>query len=331
MAKILPTKSIYYNDVNLINDRVSQVRSRVTDVPRELHRFIVSPMAALVGETFANEAARLGLTVCLHRFCSIEDEVKLYKSIPFKENVYCSIGLNDLARFSELNRAGCDNFVLDIALGFHPDVGKYLMELEKYGVIDKIILGNIHTDRGYDYLRDAANNAGIPHVIVRCGIGNGVACSSSDEVGVNRGQITEIMECDQVKRSMDFLCADGGIHKGGSICKAFAAGADYAMMGGFWMKAKEAESNIIGDGSYWGGASIKQQELIHGKKIRHSEGKVLENFNDPADLKPLEEIVNDLWLSVASSVSYSGYKTLTEAVGNGLFEIKQNSLPPKRR
>ena len=57
MATILKTKSIYYNDVNLIA-QPSAVNSR-SEVPRELNRIIVSPMEAVIGETFAKEADRL--------------------------------------------------------------------------------------------------------------------------------------------------------------------------------------------------------------------------------------------------------------------------------
>jgi hypothetical protein len=349
MPTILNSKSIYYNDVNLINDKVSQVRSRL-DVPKELHRFIVSPMAAVVGKTFANEAAKLGLTICLHRFCTWQEELDIYLSIPeqYRKNVYCSIGLKDIERFVKLQyQGGCFNFVVDIALGFHPDIEEYLKELQQHGLINKLILGNIHTGSGYNYLREAAFQSKIPEVIIRTGVGNGISCESSDATGINRGQITEISECrftenrhvgsfgndEVIKRDKfpSYICADGGIHKIGNACKAFACGADYVMMGGFWMQAREAESNLNGDSSFWGGASTKQQQLIHGKKIRHSEGKELKNFVNIADLKPLKEIVDDLWLSVASYVSYSGYETLTEVIGNGIFEIKENSLPPKNR
>ena len=43
MAKILATKSIYYNDVNLIAQS-AKIESR-KDVPLELDRIIVSPMS----------------------------------------------------------------------------------------------------------------------------------------------------------------------------------------------------------------------------------------------------------------------------------------------
>ena len=47
-------------------------------------------------------------------------------------------------------------------------------------------------------------------------------------------------------------------------------------------------------------------------------------------VKSLNELVDDLWGGLASAVSYSGYKTLTGFISNGIFEIKENSLPPGR-
>jgi hypothetical protein len=47
-------------------------------------------------------------------------------------------------------------------------------------------------------------------------------------------------------------------------------------------------------------------------------------------LSPLETLVDELWGGISSAVSYSGYETLKDFIGNGVFELKQNSLPPKR-
>ncbi len=128
-------------------------------------------------------------------------------------------------------------------------------------------------------------------------------------------------------RDKPFIIADGGIKNAGYASKAFGAGADYVMMGGYFAKAFEAETHVRGDGYYWGGASHKQQILSTGKVYRHSEGKEVPILNE---LAPLETLVDELWGGISSAVSYSGYDTLSKFIGNGVFEIKQNSLPPKR-
>lgn len=337
MVTILESKSLYYNDVNIVSDSLGQVIHR-QDIPKELWRIIVSPMDAVVGQIFAMEAASLGLTVVLHRFCAPERQLKIYKSIYNKENIYCAIGLEeDLTRLDLLIKAGCDKFCIDIALGTHPLLPHKIDKITKTypNHIKSLMLGNVHHKTGIEYCYNLGTQAKVNHIITRVGIGNGIGCSSSDMVGVNRGPITEIIECNhfaqfQIKPKIS-VCADGSLRKPGYFCKAFAAGADYCMAGGYWMQTKEAESNFHGDGSFWGGASHKQQIKVYGRKKIHSEGKEIEKLYDKKHLRYLSEVVDELWFAIASYVSYSGHKTLSSAIGNGTFEIKQNSLPPKER
>lgn len=188
------------------------------------------------------------------------------------------------------------------------------------------MVGNVMTADGinlYSYFSKY-----IPEVLIRVGIAGGSACATSDATGYNRGQITEIIECsDQADIDNLKVIADGGIKNGNYAAKAFGAGADYVMMGGYFARAKEAYTWETGDGTYWGGASTKQQQLYGGVR-RHSEGKVYEV--DRNSVKSLQELVDDLWGGLSSAVSYSGYKSLTDFVGNGIFEVKENSLPPGR-
>jgi GMP reductase len=174
--------------------------------------------------------------------------------------------------------------------------------------------------------------------LVRVGIAGGSPCATNDSTGYNRGPITEIMEIDESNpwdpitdklypNRKPFIIADGGIKNSGYAAKAFGVGADYVMMGGYFAKAFEAETHLRGDGTYWGGASHKQQILSTGKAYRHSEGKEVPILDE---LSPLETLVDELWGGISSAVSYGGYDTLTNFIGNGVFEIKQNSLPPRR-
>ena len=328
MATILDTKSIYYNDVNLIAS-LAKVNSR-SEVPRELNRIFVAPMSSIIGKTFALEANRLGLGLLLHRFCTPAEEAELYQSIPDKSNVFCSIGLNDWERVNVLKDAGCENWLIDIANGYIPSIRESVGALGaiKNIKISKVMCGNIHSIGGYQFLEEVLNYWGIDRYI-RVGIAGGSPCATSDTTGVNRGQITEIMECAEYSRHKNSnLCADGGIKNGNYAAKAFAAGADYILMGGYFSKAREAETHIMGDGSYWGGASYKQAEIYSKVARKHSEGKVLQV--DATEVKPLETLVDELWGGLASAVSYCGANNLTNFIGNGVFEIKQNSLPPKR-
>ena len=96
MATFLKSKSLYYNDVNLIA-QPSQVNSR-SEIPNEINRIIVSPMEAIVGKTFAKEADRLGLSICLHRFCPPERQLDIFNELENKHRVFVSVGLHDIDR-----------------------------------------------------------------------------------------------------------------------------------------------------------------------------------------------------------------------------------------
>lgn len=336
MAQILKTKSIYYNDVNLIA-QPCKVKSR-KDIPIELNRIIVSPMEAIVGKTFALKANELGLTLCLHRFCSIEEQVELYNCLPKPRDVFASIGLNDWDRVNELEKAGVTSWLIDMANGYMAkDIDECVSKLSDRARITNLMMGNIHSEYGFRILSNIAIDKSFSK-FVRVGIAGGSPCATNDSTGYNRGPITEIMEIEQSNpwdptsdviftQRKPRIVADGGIKNSGYAAKAFGAGADYVMMGGYFAKAFEAETHVRGDGSYWGGASHKQQILSTGKVYRHSEGKEIPILDE---LAPLETLVDELWGGISSAVSYGGYDTLTNFIGNGVFEIKQNSLPPRR-
>lgn len=320
MARFLKTKSLYYHDVNLIASRGHVVSRK--QVPAEKHRIIVAPMAAIVGEKFALEAAKQGLSVILHRFCDIETQVALYNKVKsISPHIWCAIGLKEPERVAALSKAGCANFLLDVANGYSEITIQFLNEFMKQGIVKNVMAGNVHTSTGFALLENAMHRENV-NPFVRVGIGNGAACLTTKEAtGFGRGQISEILECAEYKTEVSSQCqiiADGGIKTPADAAKAFGAGADYVMMGSYFSRAAEAETHVIGDGTYWGGASTKQQELYGGVR-RHAEGTVLK-ISDP--VKPLSELADDLWMSLASAVSYSGKSALSDFIGEGVFEIK---------
>jgi len=336
MAIILKSESIYYNDVSL-QPRPCVVDSR-KDIPVELNRIIVSPMEAIIGKTFALKANELGLTLCLHRFCSIEEQVELYSSLPNKNNIFVSIGLNDWERVQALSSVGASSWLIDMANGYmHTQIQKCVEKLSDQASVKKLMMGNICTEEGFKILSEIKSKHQHEKYI-RVGIAGGSACATNDATGFNRGPITELKEIDEynswsksnyeeISDHKPYIIADGGIKNSGYANKAFGAGADYVMMGGYFSRALEAETHVIGDGHYWGGASHKQQIKQYGKAYRHSEGKEVPISDS---LVPLEDLVAELWGGISSGVSYGGYDTLTNFIGNGVFEPKKNSLPPRR-
>jgi len=328
MPIILNTKSIYYNDCNLIAQPSHPSLVSRRDIPMELNRIFVSPMDAVVGPTFAKEASKIGLSVCIHRFTTIQNQLEIYKQTN-SSNVFASIGLNDWDRVDIL-KDYTSNWLIDCANGYLASIKTVIERLEQTAHVKNLIVGNIHSSSGIEIYKTFSGAQF--NLMFRVGIAGGSACSTSDATGVNRGQITEIIECssETEKYPNFYTIADGGIKNGNYAAKAFGAGADFIMLGGFFARAKEAETNIIGDGTFWGGASLKQQERYGGKR-RHSEGKVYKIEESLESLYDLIHGDNGIWGGLSSTVSYSGYNTLTDFIGNGVFEIKENSLPPGNR
>ena len=109
---------------------------------------------------------------------------------------------------------------------------------------------------------------GISGVLV--GVGPGAACTTRQVLGIGVPQITATIDCaaarDQYLRESGKyvpIITDGGISKGGDLCKAFAAGADAVMLGSILAQAKEAP----GQGYHWG-MSHPHPALPRGTRIK---------------------------------------------------------------
>ena len=115
------------------------------------------------------------------------------------------------------------------------------------------------------------------------------------------------------------IVSDGGIKEAGDAAKAFACGAEYVMIGSLFSKAREAECNLNGNGIFYGGASTYAKELL-GLNKNHIEGSG--ELVEKSSIAPLESIVKKITDGIKSSISYSGYESLEEYIGNGFFEMK---------
>lgn len=318
--KILKTKSVYYDDVNLIAQPTT-VLSR-SHIPKELHRIIVSPMQAVVGKTFARIAYNQGVSVSLHRFCSDQEQAEMFLHVKDsqkegdKNKIWCAIGLNDHRRFEALFEAGARNFIVDVANGYLSSIQSYLtcLTYDYKGSDCSLMVGNVHTEQGFNSYKS------FDELYIRVGIGQGSGCTTKDQTGYTRGQITEISECYHDRNTNNFIVADGGIKSGGDAAKAFGAGADYIMLGGYFAKTNEAQNVIDGVYQFWGSASQKQLDLS-GKQRDHAEGRTYDI--DQTQIQPLTKKIDELWSAISSAVSYSGYQSLSDFIGRGIYEIKE--------
>ena len=147
-------------------------------------------------------------------------------------------------------------------------------------------------------------------VAVLVGVGPGAACTTRGVLGIGVPQATAIADV-AAARSQHMLetgdyvkvIADGGMRNGGDISKAFACGADAAMIGSPLARAYEAP----GRGFHWGMATF-HPSLPRGARVKTAQNGTLEQII----LGPAHE--NDgtfnLMGSLRTSMATCGYEDI---------------------
>ena len=127
-----------------------------------------------------------------------------------------------------------------------------------------VLIGNAVT---YNVTRQLMG-CGVAGVLV--GVGPGAACTSRGVLGLGVPQVTATVDC-AAARDYHFkltgryipIITDGGMSKGGDVCKALACGSDAVMVGSAFARAEEAP----GKGNHWGMAT-PHANLPRGTRIK---------------------------------------------------------------
>jgi IMP dehydrogenase len=163
--------------------------------------------------------------------------------------------------------AGADMFVVQSTVTTTKHVAKEykVLDLFKFCKATKIpvIIGNCVTYETTLALMDT----GASGLLI--GIGPGAACTTRGVLGIGVPQVTATVDA-ATARDFYFknrgryvsIITDGGMSRGGDICKAFACGADAVMIGSSFSRAKEAP----GRGYHWGMAT-SHVNLPRGTRI----------------------------------------------------------------
>jgi len=172
-------------------------------------------------------------------------------------------------KFSKLAiSAGADIFVVQSTVTTIRHISKQYktLNLEKFCKSIKIpvILGNCVT---YETTLELMETGASGLLI---GIGPGAACTTRGVLGIGVPQVTATIDAAGArdfyfKRTGRYvsIITDGGMNRGGDICKAFACGADAVMIGSSFARAKEAP----GRGFHWGMAT-SHVNLPRGTRIQ---------------------------------------------------------------
>ncbi|MGD0016841.1 MAG: GuaB3 family IMP dehydrogenase-related protein [Verrucomicrobiia bacterium] len=147
---------------------------------------------------------------------------------------------------------------------------------------------------------------------VLIGVGPGAACTTRGVLGIGVPQVTATVDCAAArdhyfKQTGKYIpiITDGGMSKGGDICKAFACGADAVMIGSAFARAKEAP----GRGFHWGMAT-PHANLPRGTRIRVGvTGPLKQILFGPAEL---DDGSQNLMGALATCMGNVGKRTIRE-------------------
>ena len=150
--------------------------------------------------------------------------------------------------------------------------------------------------------------------IVKVGIGPGSVCTTRIKTGIGYPQLSAVIECADAAHGLDaHIIADGGCVNSGDIVKAFAAGADFVMLGGMLAGHDECDGEVENGVMKFYGMASESAMSRHGNHnaYRGVEGKTGEvEYRGKAD-----DTIKDILSGIRSACTYVGatrLKTLSK-------------------
>ncbi len=310
----------------LIRPKRSEAPSRATVVLERDYKFLNSgatwrgiPIVAsnmdTVGTMAMADALGPQMMTCLHKYHSEESLVEFFKAEVHRESAIFTLGIKD-DEFDKLqtvkSRADFRFVCVDAANGYTKYFVERVQRIRELYPALTIMAGNVATpEMVQELLISGAAD------IVKIGIGPGSVCTTRMITGVGYPQLSAIIECADAAHGLrGHVCADGGCRTPGDIVKAFAAGADFVMLGGMLAGHDECEGDwIIRDGKrigmpFYGMSSQRALDKYAGgrRDYRASEGKeTMVPYKGP-----VKETLQEITGGIRSACAYVGATRLKD-------------------
>ena len=206
---------------------------------------------------------------------------------------------------------GIQIICIDVANGYREVFLEFVKQVRAEFPEKILVAGNVATRE----MTEALILAGAD--IVKVGIGPGSVCTTRKVAGVGYPQLSAISECaDAAHGLLGHVMADGGCSSPGDVAKAFAAGADFVMLGGMLAGHDESGGELIEGGngkmfkSFYGMSSSKAMESHYGEVAKHRapEGKEVRVPYRGS----LEGTVQSILGGVRSACSYVGARRIKD-------------------
>jgi GMP reductase len=280
-----------------------------------------------------------GMITCLHKHYDEEDIEGYFKYYNVENYAWVTIGMDlehELEKLFHIeDRLGSSpNVCIDIANGYTERFVDYCSKIRLEFPESIIMAGNVCTP---EMVSELILHGEVD--IVKIGIGPGSACTTRLKTGVGYPQLSAIAECAHVAHGLrsdsgrlGLICADGGCRTAGDVAKAYAAGADFVMLGGMLAGTDECEGEWEYEESYVEeeikvtGAmrldKVKKSLKFYGMSSEKAQDKHTGGINDYATSEgkevsiPYKGKVNDVVLDICGGVrsacAYTGATSLKD-------------------
>ncbi|HEY8966534.1 MAG TPA: GuaB3 family IMP dehydrogenase-related protein [Candidatus Methylacidiphilales bacterium] len=232
----------YENPSEVLDEIVKADKANVTELIQKLY---LAPIKEELISRRIQELKKAGVLAAV-------------SSIPQKADRYGAIA----------QEAGADVFVVQSTVSTvrHVSTEYKSLDLASFCKTMKapVIIGNAVT---YNVVLELMEH-GVSGVLI--GVGPGAACTSRGVLGLGVPQVTATVDSAAArdayfKKSGRYvpIITDGGMSKGGDVCKALAAGSDAVMVGSAFARSEEAP----GRGNHWGMAT-PHANLPRGTRVQ---------------------------------------------------------------
>ena len=195
----------------------------------------------------ADQLATAGIFTCLVKTYSVKDLVEYFDTDMYERTNYVamSIGITDSDhnKFRQVYEQADGNLkyvCIDVANGYSTRFRDFVKQFRDLYPHIVIIAGNVVTGEMTEELILSGAD------IVKVGIGPGSVCTTRIQTGVGYPQLSAVIECADAAHGLGgHIIADGGCTSPGDVAKAFAAGADFVMLGGMLAGHDEGGGEVI--------------------------------------------------------------------------------------
>ena len=254
------------------------------------------------------------MLTCTQKFYSTKEFSDAWEKGVDSEFVAVTCGSTDesfeLLKRKMATNKGLKMICIDVANGYREVFLNFVKKVRGEFPEKIIIAGNVATRE----MTEALILAGAD--IVKVGIGPGSVCTTRKVAGVGYPQLSAISECADAAHGLNgHVMSDGRCSSPGDVAKAFAAGADFVMLGGMLAGHDESGGELIEDSgsaykSFYGMSSAKAMETHYGEIADHRapEGKEVR----VPYRGPLEVTVQSILGGLRSACSYVGARRIKD-------------------